>query len=97
MAPEALATAIGSATAMGCAVVGLMFLRYWRTTRDLLFVFFAASFWLMALNRIALVAVGEAHEATTLIYLVRFGAFLLIIFGVVLKNMGRTARPARED
>ena len=93
MAPDMLAAAIGSATATGCAVVGLIFLRYWTRTRDRLFAFFAASFWLMAVNRAALVMAGEAHEASTYIYLFRFAAFLLIIAGIVLKNLSQSRRP----
>jgi hypothetical protein len=81
-----LTVALGAATGMGCAVAGLIFLRYWRRTRDRLFAFFAASFWMMAVNRMALVVVGEAHEASTYIYIVRFVAFLLIILGIWDKN-----------
>jgi Fe2+ transport system protein B len=88
------AVAVSSATAMGCAVAGLIFLRHWRATRDRLFAYFAASFWLMAVNRVALVIVGEVHEASTYIYLVRFAAFLLIIVGIVEKNVGPLGRKA---
>lgn len=87
MQGQTLAVALSSATAMASAIVGLIFLRYWTRTRDRLFAYFAASFWLMAVNRVALVVVGEAHEASTLIYLVRFGAFVLIIAGIVEKNL----------
>lgn len=91
MAPEVLAVAAGSATAMGSAAAGLFFLRYWRDSRDRLFAWFAAAFWLMAVNRVGLVVVGEAAEVSTLLYLVRMTAFLLIIAGVVEKNL-RTKR-----
>ena len=91
---DPFAVGVSSATAMGFAVAGLVFLRHWRTTRDRLFADFAASFWLMAVNRVALLVVGEAHEASTYIYLVRFGAFLLIILGIVEKNVGPGGRRA---
>jgi hypothetical protein len=87
MPADTLAVAAGSATAMGFAVAGLLFLRHWRSTGDRLLAYFAASFWLMAVNRVALVAIGDAHEASTLIYVVRLAAFLLIIAGVAAKNL----------
>jgi Fe2+ transport system protein B len=86
MSQALLPPVIGAATAMGCAVAGLIFLRHWRDTRDRLFAWFGAAFWVMAANRVALVAAGEEHEASTLIYLVRLGAFLLILAGIVEKN-----------
>ena len=91
MAPDTIAVAASSATAMGSLVAGLFFLRYWRDTRDRLFAWFAAAFFLMAVNRVGLVVVGEALEVSTLLYLVRMTAFLLIIAGVVEKNV-RVAR-----
>ena len=93
MAPETAAVAISSATAMGSAAAGLFFLRYWRDSRDRLFAWFAAAFFLKALNRIGLVAVGEALEVSTLLYLVRMTAFLLIIAGVVEKNVRAKGLP----
>ena len=86
---DVMAAAIGGATGMACAVAGLLFLRYWRQTRDRLFAFFAAAFWLMAVNRAALAVVGDMHEVSTYIYLVRFVAFVLILLAIVEKNMGR--------
>jgi hypothetical protein len=88
------AAAIGGATAMGCAVAGLVFLRHWSRTRDRLFAFFAASFWTMAINRMALVAIGDGREPHTWAYLVRLLAFLLILVGIVEKNLARQDRAA---
>jgi hypothetical protein len=92
MSPETLNVAIGSATGTACAVVGLIFLKHWRATRDELFASFSAAFWLMAVNRMALVVVGENQEASTLIYLVRFAAFALILWAIVRKNMATGRR-----
>jgi hypothetical protein len=84
---EQLSIAFASATAMGCAVAGLIFLRHWVGTRDRLFGWFSASFFLMAVNRVALLAVGEQHEVSTSIYVVRALAFAFIIAGIVAKNV----------
>ena len=92
MTQDMLTVAVGSATATACAVVGLIFLKHWRQTKDELFASFAAAFWLMAANRVALLVVGEAQEASTAIYLVRFAAFALILVAIVRKNRSREAR-----
>ncbi len=88
MAPESSAVvgAIVGATGMASATIGLIFLRHWRRTGERLFAFFAAAFWLMALNRAALAVVGDSREATSL-YVVRLMAFLLILTGAIGKNV----------
>lgn len=88
-ASDALPAAIGGATGMGCAVAGLIFLRYWRRTSDRLFAYFAVAFWMMAINRITLAMLGDGHEASAYVYLVRFLAFLLILIGIIEKNARR--------
>src|SRR5688500_1685217 len=42
------------ATSMGCIVAALYFLRFWRDTRDRLFVLFSIAFAVLAANRAAL-------------------------------------------
>lgn len=91
MTQDISTVALGSATATACAVVGLIFLKHWRQTKDELFVSFAAAFWLMGINRIALLVVGDAQEGPTAIYLVRFAAFALILVAIVRKNRSRGA------
>ena len=74
-------------------VAGLFFLRFWRRTRERLFVFFAVSFWLLALNWL-LVAFIHQDEAVPAVFLVRLAAFGLILVGVVDKNR---AGPHNKD
>lgn len=74
-------------------VAGLLFLRFWRDTRDRLFGIFAAAFALLAIQRALILAyphpVGDEEAG---IYLVRLAAFLLILYAIVDKNRG-AARP----
>jgi hypothetical protein len=73
------------ALAMACWVAGLFFLRFWRLSRDRLFVFFVLAFWLLALNWLGLGLLSgpeTRHQVTVL----RFIAFSLIIIGIVDKN-----------
>jgi hypothetical protein len=74
---------------MACAVVGAFFLRFWRKTRDRLFLIFALAFWLLGLNW-GLLAFVQTDETRTWLYVLRLVAFCLIIYGIVDKNRQRT-------
>jgi hypothetical protein len=80
-------TFLWGASALGCWVIGLFFLRFWRNTRDRLFAFFAAAFWVLGLSWVALVVVRPSDEARHIIYLVRVVAFLLLSYGIIDKNI----------
>lgn len=66
--------------------VGLFFMRYWRASRDRLFVYFSLAFAVMSLSWIALAIASVTFEGRHLIYLLRLLAFVLIIIGIVDKN-----------
>ncbi len=72
--------------AMACWVAGLCFLRFWKTSGDRLFAFFAAAFWVLAAHWIALGVLNPPSETPYYLYLPRLLAFVLIIAGVVDKN-----------
>jgi hypothetical protein len=78
------------ALVMACAVSGVFFLRFWRKTRDRLFVIFAVAFWLLGVNWLLLALVSR-DEVQTVFYVVRLLAFILILLGIIEKN-----RPARS-
>lgn len=71
-----------------CFVAGLFFLRFWRRTRDRLFLIFATAFWMLGLNWLAL-AFTTRDEVQTRWYVVRLAAFLLILAAVIDKNRSR--------
>lgn len=75
------------AIAMCFALAGLFFLRFWRDTRDRLFLLFALSFWLQAFTRLGLSLVGQPDDSAHW-YLIRLGAFLLIVVAIAMKNLG---------
>lgn len=79
---------------MEAAVAALFFIRYWRSSGDRLFLYFALGFIAMALNWIGLSSVDPAFELPHFVYLFRLLAFLLIIIGIIDKNR-RTGRPKR--
>ncbi len=65
---------------------GVFFLRFWRDTRDSLFLAFAIAFMMEGLNRSAMLFLNSPNEGSTWIYLVRLLAFVLILGGIVHKN-----------
>ena len=84
---------ISGAILMGYAVVGLFFLRFWRETRDRLFLVFAGAFWLLGVQRLALALGGNMVEDDTGLYLVRLFAFLLILGAIVDRNRSSPQPP----
>jgi Ca2+/Na+ antiporter len=84
------------AIAMATLVAGIFFLRFWRQTRDRLFLIFALAFWLLGLTRVGLVLLGDhVEESQTYVYLVRLGAYVLILVAIIDKN--RSGRKAGAD
>jgi hypothetical protein len=74
------------AIAMASLVAALFFLRFWKETRDRFFLFFAIAFFVEALNRAALGVTTVSAEQEPFFYLVRLGAFGLIIVAILEKN-----------
>jgi hypothetical protein len=70
----------------GYLVVGLFFLRFWASSRDRLFAMFAASFWLLALQRLLIALTRNWLEDQSLLYLIRLLAFTIIVVAIVDKN-----------
>jgi hypothetical protein len=81
-----LLTFLSGATALACLAVALFFLRFWRETKDRLFLLFSIAFAFMTINRTALVVVLPSRENEPYVYLLRLAAFVLIAFAVADKN-----------
>jgi hypothetical protein len=78
--------AVYGAILVGCWAIGLYFFRYWRQTGEVLFKYFGASFWLLALERLLLLGVIPSHEFAPYVYFVRLVAFLVILYAIYNKN-----------
>ena len=81
-----IVTALQAATAMGSALVSVMFLRYWRDSYDRLFLMFALAFAILAADYLVLAVVALATEWRVYVFGVRLMAFALILYGIVDKN-----------
>jgi heme/copper-type cytochrome/quinol oxidase subunit 4 len=69
-------------------VAAAFFWKFWRQTRDTLFLAFAAAFLIEGLNRLSFLFIDQPNEGRAAIYVVRLVAFLLIIAAIVRKNWG---------
>jgi hypothetical protein len=67
-------------------VIGLFFLRSWRTTHDRLFIIFAIAFWLMSIQWVAVAATRAIFDTQYYLYLIRLLAFILIAVAILDKN-----------
>ncbi len=65
---------------------GVFFLKFWRRTRDPLFLAFAVAFLIEGVNRTALLFVANPNEGSPAVYIVRLFAFLLILAAILRKN-----------
>lgn len=64
----------------------LYFAKFWRNTRDPLFLAFAFAFAVEGLNRIGILFLDRPNEGSPTIYVVRMLAFILILAAVLWKN-----------
>lgn len=71
---------------MGEMVAGGFFLRFWQSTRDRLFIYFAAAFWLEAATRAVLAFNPSPWEGDPKLYIIRCVSYCLIVIGVWDKN-----------
>ena len=74
---------------MASSVVSLFFFRFWKTTHDRFFLFFALSFAIEGVNRI-IMEFSHTPDHKPLVYLMRLLAYLLIIWAILDKNKRST-------
>jgi uncharacterized membrane protein HdeD (DUF308 family) len=70
---------------------GVYFLRFWRDSRDPLFLSFAIAFIIEGLNRSARLFFARPSEASPWVFVVRAFAFLIILAGIINKNRRSSA------
>lgn len=76
---------LSGAICMAALTIALFFLRFWRHTKDRLFLYFALAFVLEAAHRLVF-AWPSADLDGPQIYLVRLIEYALIVWAVIRKN-----------
>jgi len=89
---EQVSSVFLGAVAMASAVAALFFLKFWRQTRDVLFLLFAIAFGIDAIGRFMLGLTQISQEYEPFYYVLRLLTFCLIICAIILKN-----RPSRRS
>ena len=72
------------AIGMASLTVALFFLKFWRTTRDRFFLYFAVSFLIQGINRFFLAQPSSEESAGG--YVFRLIAYALIVIAIFEKN-----------
>jgi hypothetical protein len=67
-------------------VAGAYFLKFWRQTRDPLFLGFAAAFFIEGVNRTCFLFVASPESGSIILYSVRLLSYLLILVAIAYKN-----------
>jgi len=81
---------LSGAVALGFAACALFFLRFWKRTREGLFLAFSIAFLLLGAGQTILALANIPTEERGSIYQLRLAAFLLILLAIYRKN--RSAR-----
>lgn len=77
---------LAGAIAMASLIASLFFLRFWRSTNDRFFLYFALSFLFEAVDRALLGLASSQSEDAPEYYLLRLVAYALIVYAVLDKN-----------
>jgi uncharacterized membrane protein HdeD (DUF308 family) len=70
-------------------VAGLFFLRFWRSTQDLLFLAFAAFFVIQGVSSAIVVSLSHPNEAGFWLFLLQLLSVLVVLGAILRKNCGR--------
>jgi len=73
-------------------VASLYFLKFWRVTRDRLFLAFAVAFAIEGLSRLLSLFLVKPTEGSPIIYSTRLVAYVAIVIAIIAKNRKRAAR-----
>lgn len=77
------------AIAMACFTISMFFLRFWKTTHDRFFLFFAISFCIEGIERVLMGLAHYSNEQEPLFYLLRLVAFIVILYAILDKNRSK--------
>ena len=80
---------LSGAATFGYFACGLFFLRFWRRTREQLFLAFSLAFVLLGIGQAVIALARMPTEDKGALYLIRLLAFVLILVAIYRKNRPR--------
>jgi hypothetical protein len=80
------------AIALASTVIALFFLRFWRSSHDRFFLYFALSFGIEGAHRVYSALSYQDSEDSPLHYLIRLLAYGLILWAILEKNLPERKR-----
>lgn len=83
---EHLQRFLSGAIFMALLVIALFFFKFWRRTRERLFLYFAAAFLTLMVEQIIRTDPHADTDWAPYVYSLRLGAFALILLGIADKN-----------
>ena len=75
----------------GSLVAAAFFFRFWRKTRDPLFLGFALAFLIEGLNRMSFLSLDDPTGGSMVAYSIRLLSYLLILAAIAYKNRKRNS------
>lgn len=85
--PEGIIDFLRGGTMVAFFAIAVFFFRSWRRTKDVFFLSFGAAFLTMAAEQKVALFTGGNADLSPAAYWLRILAFLLIICGIVVKNL----------
>jgi hypothetical protein len=77
---------LSGAICAGFLTAAMFFIRFWRRTRDRLFLFFSVAFALLLAERLVRLALDIQSEWLPSVYGIRLAAYGLILIAIIDKN-----------
>ncbi len=84
---------LSGALVMACAIIGLHFLRFWKSSRDPFFLWFAVAFWIQGAQWLHSGLYSGLTDYSPLYYVARLVAYGLIAAAIIGKNLRRRSGP----
>ena len=82
-----MSSLLSGALVMACAVIGLYFLRFWKSSRDSFFLWFALAFWIQGAQWLHSGMHAHLTDYSPIYYVMRLVAYGLIAAAILQKNL----------
>lgn len=83
---EKLNALLAGTNCLSLLVISLFFLKFWRQTRDRLFLYFTGAFLFLMIERVVRSFMSVESDWAPYVYSIRLAAFVLILIAIVDKN-----------